>query len=341
VTAGVVAEKVRLGFHDFSPQLPKDQVFAQQSFGKIDGWLIEKFSSNKHDVNNSTQRRDAVIPLHKLAGLPRTIRLRKAASLFGGAERRFVITRRLEPEKAEYFRQVVDLLAADEKFSEVALAEIKAAKVSLTAEKDPGEIRRALNTVYHLLLAQTGRNQADWDFIEESGALDTSMRRPFAGMQVYLEDIRSPFNVGSMFRAAESFGAERIWLSPLCADPHHKRAERTAMGCVDILPWERLSGDPFAGINEDTKTALPFSGGPFFTLETGGTLLADFTFPSSGILIAGAEELGVSPRALAAADASLGRVSIPVYGVKGSLNVSVAFGIVMQAWAARLEKFTL
>jgi len=43
--------------------------------------------------------------------------------------------------------------------------------------------------------------------------------------------------------------------------------------------------------------------------------------------------LGVSPRALAAADASLGRVSIPCYGVKASLNVSVAFGIAVNSWA--------
>ena len=72
---------------------------------------------------------------------------------------------------------------------------------------------------------------------------------------------------------------------------------------------------------------------PVFALETGGIPLAEFPFPQQGLLIAGSEELGVSPRALAAADASLGRVSIPCYGAKGSLNVSVAFGIVMQGWA--------
>ena len=96
------------------------------------------------------------------------------------------------------------------------------------------------------------------------------------------------------------------------------------MGCVDILPWERrelfLEGCNWHG--------------PVFALETGGIPLNQFAFPRRGLLIAGSEELGVSPQALAAADASLGRVSIPCYGVKGSLNVSVAFGIVMQAWAA-------
>jgi TrmH family RNA methyltransferase len=49
-------------------------------------------------------------------------------------------------------------------------------------------------------------------------------------------------------------------------------------------------------------------------------------------MIVGSEELGVSPEALRKADASLGRVSIPTIGAKGSLNVAVAFGIAMQSW---------
>jgi TrmH family RNA methyltransferase len=111
------------------------------------------------------------------------------------------------------------------------------------------------------------------------------------------------------------------------------------MGCVDVVPWERLPGDPFAGRHEKPQPcAGEFTEGPFFALETGGTPLEDFSFPRKGILIAGSEELGVSPGALAAADASLGRVSITSYGAKGSLNVSVAFGIVMHAWGLGIKK---
>ena len=276
-----------------------------------------------------------MIPLHKLKELPRTMRLRKAASLFSAAERRLVLLGKLPDGEAEYLGSVVELLTNDEKIAESPLEVLKNARFTLvSACVDAKEIRRALNAVHHIILNETGRTQADWDFVEASGALDSSRRRPFAGMQVYLEDIRSPFNVGSMFRAAESFGAEKIWLSPLCADPRHKRAERTAMGCVDVLPWERFPHDPFVAPNEDEASISAFSEGPFFALETGGTPLADFAFPTKGVLIAGSEELGVSPRALAAADASLGRVTIPTWGAKGSLNVSVAFGIVMQAWAA-------
>ena len=59
-------------------------------------------------------------------------------------------------------------------------------------------------------------------------------------------------------------------------------------------------------------------------------LLGDFVFPERGTVIIGSEELGVSPEALARA--TYGRVTIPMTGLKASLNVGVAFGILMQAW---------
>jgi len=289
--------------------------------------------------------------LRKLFELPRTQRLRKAAKLAEEAERRFIVSGKLWRGEAEYLAAAVELLARDEAFSPLAAEALRAAQKVLSADNTELEregIRRALNSVHFLLLSETGRNQADWDFIGATGALDSSKRRSFAGMQVFLEDIRSPFNVGSMFRTAESFGVEKIWLSPFCADPRHKRAERSAMGCIEVLPWERLSSDPFAGEEgagtEDTEqenaaaSFSAFSEGSFFTMETGGIPIEDFPFPARGIMIAGSEELGVSPRALEAADASLGRVTVPTWGAKGSLNVSVAFGIVMQAWSARLSK---
>ena len=278
----------------------------------------------------------SMIPLHKLTLLPRSQRLRKAANLVRGAERHYVFFGRLDAGEAEYLEKLVKLLAEDEAFPAAATEALKTARKNLAdCRAEEKEIRRALNTVHQVLLAETGRYQADWDFFEPAGALDPKKRHIFSGMQVYLEDIRSPFNVGSMFRAADSFGAEKIWLSPLCASPQHKRALRTAMGCVDVVPWEFLPHDPF-----DDHSALSIFQGPFFALETGGTPIADFSFPSRGILIAGSEELGVSPRALAAADASLGRVSIPTWGAKGSLNVSGAFAIVMHAWAAQQASIT-
>jgi TrmH family RNA methyltransferase len=308
-----------------------------------------------------------MIPPHKLAKLPRSQRLRKTGRILGEAEHRLTGSTRPAgglPDAAECARlaEVLDLLGQDGGFPPAAAglfretietleriqagagAEIPEAPEELGAE-DRKTLLRSFALIRRLLLAETGRSEADWDFLDHGGRLDVSKRRPFPGMQVYLEDIRSPFNVGAMFRSAESFGVEKIWLSPLCADPRHPRAERTAMGCIDVLPWERFEETPWDEAAASGKTPAkaprrdfpPFPG-PLFALETGGAYLADFSFPLRGTMIVGSEELGVSPGSLAAADASLGRVSIPTFGLKGSLNASAAFAIAMQAWAAALEK---
>jgi TrmH family RNA methyltransferase len=275
-----------------------------------------------------------MIPVYKLKKLPRSQRLRKLARVFGEVEYRLGLGESLPPSAAVFLGEALALLAGETFASPAAAPAVAAAaaviqeaaasmtRESASANPADGPLPRALNTVRHVLLAETGRQTADWDFIDYQGRLDPERRRSFPGMRVYLEDIRSPYNVGAMFRAAESFGAEKIYLSPLCADPCHPRASRTAMGCVDVLPWERV--ERLAGLGE----------GPYFALETGGVPLPEFRFPAGAVLLAGSEELGLSPEALELAGGSLGRVTIPVYGVKGSLNVSVAFGIVMQAWAA-------
>ena len=299
--------------------------------------------SRGETIPAARQKACAMINIYKLEKLPRNQRLRKVASIFAAAERRIIAdagnagSTQIAAVELGYFSDIAKFISRDPLLAGQAGDALGDAadvfmRVAVSGEfaDNADAIRRTLNCARHLLLAETGHGQADWDFLDSDGRLDPARRQVFPGMHVYLDDIRSPFNVGAMFRSAESFGAEKIFVSPFCADPKHARAHRTSMGCVDVLPWERR--DFFA-----TQAEAPArADAPVFALETGGTPLADFAFPRQGLLIAGSEELGVSPQALAAADASLGRVSIPCYGAKGSLNVSVAFGIVMQAWAARL-----
>jgi TrmH family RNA methyltransferase len=229
----------------------------------------------------------------------------------------------------------LNLLALDAEFPpEIAPAVSAAVDAACAAlrnmEAQGGQsvdaLRRRINAVRHILLAETGQSQADWDFLDAEHRLNSAKRTVFPNMLVFLEDIRSPFNIGSLFRTAESFGVEKILLSPLAADPLHQRARRTAMGCIEIVPWERMSLEALEALHRQT---------PFFALETGGVGLQEFVFPTSGVMIVGSEELGVSPAALAVADASRGRVSIPTYGAKGSLNVSSAFAIAMYAWSVQ------
>lgn len=189
------------------------------------------------------------------------------------------------------------------------------------------ELLRAVDALRHALIAATGQAPADWDLIDPAtGKPDASGRRVRPGMRAYLEDLRSPFNVGAVFRTADAFGLEELLLSQQTADPSHRRAERSAMGAIGLVSWRR------AGLDCIKKEEF----GPAFALELGGTPIDQFEFPERGIVVLGSEELGVSPEAVALC--SLGKVSIPMSGAKGSLNAAVAFGILMYAWSFSIER---
>ncbi len=184
---------------------------------------------------------------------------------------------------------------------------------------DPGNPEapvRKLNDFRHALMKASGQAPADWDFLDH-GERKTG-RMPIPSLRVYLEDIRSPFNVGTILRTAEAFGFEEALLSPDCADPRHPRALRSAMGAVDMLPWRRCA-------YPELETMAPL-----VALELGGTDIRDFAFPRKGTLILGSEELGVSARLLSLVGVQ--RISIPMRGMKASINVAVAFGIAANAW---------
>ena len=222
-------------------------------------------------------------------------------------------------ERRQLLFAIANLVSQDEKILSEEQTEIRA----LLANNDADE-RRLCNICRNALLKILKIQSAEWDLIVAPHDSSRNQRKVFPGMCIFAEDIRSPFNMGSIFRTAEAFGAEKLFLSPLCCDCNHQRSQRSAMGCIDILPHETRS-----------LTELP-DDVPIFALETGGTPLDKFDFPEKGIVILGSEELGISPAALKRVTAGI--VTIPLDGVKASLNVSVAFGVLMNAWASSLKK---
>jgi TrmH family RNA methyltransferase len=256
-----------------------------------------------------------MITIRKLLTLKGNTRLRKIASILREAEAGMEISQ-------SFVTEALTLIPEARAFvSEAEIERIRNAS-SLSEEG----VRRSLNTIRYRILSSLGASPGDWDFLipgsGENGTmrLDTAQRRVFP-ISVYLEDIRSPFNVGSIFRTSESFGVSRIYISPDTASPLHPRAARTARGCG--IPWETA---PLSVCGTEAQV---------FCLELGGECIDEFQFPERGMVIIGSEELGVSPEALALTGKR--RVSIPLYGAKGSLNVSVAFGILMYAWARSLS----
>lgn len=161
----------------------------------------------------------------------------------------------------------------------------------------------------------------DWDFRDDTGSLDIS-KRIIREHYLFLDHLRSPYNVGSIFRTAEGFGVKKIFISPYTPLPENNRVKRVSMGTIDIVDYEKASLDEVINLNM-----------PIFALELGGKDISTFSFPSSGIMIIGGEEDGVSKESLKAADNSLGRVSIKTFGAKGSLNVSSAVAIALYKWA--------
>lgn len=227
--------------------------------------------------------------------------------------------------RAEYIKQITQILMKDPKLSPDAADELERL-LSL----EPFDELRVCNVARNYLLGIIGTFPAEWDLViaphtapaDENGVV--RKRDFFPGVAVYAEDIRSPFNLGSIFRSAEAMGAEKVYISPFCVDPTQPRAVRSGMGTIETMGWTRAALDE---LPEDI---------PVFALETGGTDINDFQFPEKGICIIGSEELGVSPEALKRA--TYGRVTIPMKGLKASLNVGVAFGILMQKWVEFLSK---
>lgn len=226
--------------------------------------------------------------------------------------------------RTEYVKKITEILLKDPKLPQAAFVEI-----SNLLNEDPFNELRVCNCARNHLLSLIGTFPAEWDLviaphaasIDENGVV--KKRSFYPGLCVYAEDIRSPFNIGSIFRTAEGMGAEKVFISPFCVDPEQPRAVRSGMGCIETMGYTRCSLDE---LPDDM---------PVFTLETGGTPIDEFKFPKKGICIIGSEELGVSPQALK--KAAYGRVTIPMKGLKASLNVGVAFGILMQKWIEYLE----
>ena len=257
---------------------------------------------------------------------------RKLALTFGALERDIIGIAEKGTEysftsltRTQYIREVTKILLKDPKLPEQAARELEH-----LLEQEPLDELRLCNCAKNHLLAIIGTFPAEWDLVIAPHAPPTNadgttrQRDFFPGVAVYAEDIRSPFNLGSIFRTAEAMGAEKVYISPCCVDPEQPRAIRSGMGCIETLGWTRAALDE---LPQDV---------PVFALETGGTDINEFKFPKQGICIIGSEELGVSPEALKRAN--YGHVTIPMKGLKASLNVGVAFGILMNKWVEYLNQ---
>jgi len=138
-----------------------------------------------------------------------------------------------------------------------------------------------------------------------------------------LHNIRSMWNVGSMFRSADAAGIEKIILSRYTETPPRKEIAKTALGADTSMTWE-YSDDPQQALRELKKSGVRICGLEIAEGSRPYTEMNAQDFPVC--LLVGNEVQGIEDNLLAECDLVL---EIPQFGTKHSLNVSVAAGVAL------------
>ena len=141
---------------------------------------------------------------------------------------------------------------------------------------------------------------------------------------IVLDDIRSLHNIGSVFRTADSFLIEKIYLCGITAKPPNKEIHKTALGATETVSWE------YSENVLDVIDKLKQNNVSVFAIEQveNATFLNEFKVEKNKkyALVFGNEVFGVNQEAIKICD---GSIEIPQLGTKHSLNISVSVGIVV------------
>ncbi len=139
-----------------------------------------------------------------------------------------------------------------------------------------------------------------------------------------LENIRSAYNVGSVFRTADAFLLEAIYICGYTCSPPHKEIKKTALGAEDTVTWKHF---------ENTNLAiceLQDLGYTIFAVEQteGSTMLnkVNYNVGDKVAVIFGNEVTGVEQTTI---QQCTGCIEIPQLGMKHSLNIATAAGVVL------------
>jgi len=139
-----------------------------------------------------------------------------------------------------------------------------------------------------------------------------------------LENIRSAYNVGSVFRTADAFLLEAIYITGYTCVPPHKEIKKTALGAEESVDWKH-----FTNANEAIK-ALKENDYKVYAIEQAmnSLKLQNLLFGSNDkiAVIFGNEVTGVEQETILQCD---GCIEIPQLGMKHSLNIATAAGVVL------------
>ncbi len=174
----------------------------------------------------------------------------------------------------------------------------------------------------------TRRKLTDLELKQSRPSLDEVRNTPRLPIYAILEDVRSAYNVGSMFRTADALHLACLYLCGYTAFPPHRGISKTALGAEHTVPWEKHVKAV------ELAHSLQEKGMQIIVLEQTDDAVdfweAPVHFPVCFVM--GNEVIGVSEELVDLADLCL---ELPMAGIKQSLNVATAFGVLGYELARR------
>ena len=170
--------------------------------------------------------------------------------------------------------------------------------------------REPLRTIPHNVFRD---NNPEYDELE---------KRPRMPVVVLFDNIRSMWNVGSMFRTADGVWLEEIIISGYTASPPRKEIAKTALGAEYSVPWRYTPNavEAIKALKQRGYTAIALE----HTTQSRSYTTVEYDFPV--VFVVGNEGVGVQDEIVAVCDFA---VELPQNGMKSSMNVAVAFGIMV------------
>jgi 23S rRNA (guanosine2251-2'-O)-methyltransferase len=157
---------------------------------------------------------------------------------------------------------------------------------------------------------------------DESITPEEFLRRERNPIYIVLDNLRSAYNVGAIFRTCDAFVVKKLFLCGITAHPPHLKLKKTAMSSDEFVPWE------YGRETIEVVSGLQSQGVRVYSCERTekSTSLNDIKIQYPCGLVFGNEAEGVSGKVLEVSDEI---IEIPMGGIKNSLNVATTVGIVL------------
>lgn len=171
--------------------------------------------------------------------------------------------------------------------------------------------------------------------LEELGRVDVATFKSTTKtpIVIVLDNIRSMNNIGSVFRSADAFAVEAVYLCGITAQPPHREIEKTALGATESVQWKYFESTHLAIQDLKQNNYLIASIEQVQNSVSLAMLAVDTQ--AKYALVFGNEVMGVDQEVINQSNMC---IEIPQFGTKHSFNISVTAGIVLWEFYRQLHK---